>query len=194
MKVSYRDAVMLLMGATLTFLAFKVIGTMQSTMTPLGASQSGPISMAHLPAEVQEWEAPVMEMSRKYNLDANLIAIIMTVESRGNPDAVSPVGAQGLMQVMPYTAEDIATKHLEQPVSEYNLTEPRTNIEFGVAYLAYLRDQFGDSRQDRTVKMIAAGYNGGPGMAIRLQKGQELASETAGYIKKVDQLWSERET
>lgn len=192
LKLSHRDAVMLLIGAALAFLAFRAIDTMQSAMTPLGAREPEAMSLAHLPAEVQQWEDPLMEMSHKYDIDATFVAIIMTIESRGNPDAVSHVGAQGLMQIMPYTAEDIAAKHLKQPMTEYNLTEPRTNIEFGVAYLAYLRDQFGDFHQERTVKMIAAGYNGGPGAALRLQKGQQLHPETADYIEKVAQLWEKR--
>lgn len=194
LKLSHRDAAMLLIGAVLAFLAFRSVDTLQSAMMPLGAQQSKAVNMDHLPAEVQQWRDSVLEVSQKYNIDANFVVAIMTVESRGNPSAVSEVGAQGLMQVMPYTAEDIAAKHLNQPITEYNLTEPHTNIEFGVAYLAYLRDQFGDSRQERTVKVVAAGYNGGPGAAMQLQKGQQLHPETADYIEKVAQLWRERKS
>lgn len=194
LRLSSRDAAMLLVGVVLTFLAFRAIETLQSTMTPLGAQQADAVNLTQLPAEVQQWEEPLVEASHKYDIDANFVAAIMTVESRGNPGAVSEVGAQGLMQVMPYTAEDIAAKHLKHSVTEYDLAEPHTNIEFGVAYLAYLRDQFGDSHQERTLKVVAAGYNGGPGAAIQLQKGQQLHPETADYIEKVAQLWNERKS
>src|SRR5690606_16945397 len=86
LKLSHRDAVMLLIGAALAFLAFRAINTMQSAMTPLGAREPEAMSLAHLPAEVQQWKDPLMEMSHKYDIDATFVAIIMTIESRGNPD------------------------------------------------------------------------------------------------------------
>jgi soluble lytic murein transglycosylase-like protein len=198
LRISRRDTVILLVGALLALLALKAIDTLRSAMMPLGAPQTNTITISHLPAEVKQWEEPLVEMSNKYNIDANFVAIIMTIESKGNPDAVSHVGAQGLMQVMPYTAEDIATKHLKEPMSSYDLNEPHTNIEFGVAYLAHLRDQFGSPYQGLswkdTVKLVAAGYNGGPGAAMRLQKGQQLEhQETIDYAEKAMKLWERQD-
>lgn len=196
-KVSHRDAVMLLVGVVLALVVFQAIDTLRSAMTPLGAQQANAITIRHLPAEVKRWEESLIEMSNKYNIDANFVAIIMMIESGGDPDAVSEVGAQGLMQVMPYTAEDIATKHLQQPRHNYDLKEPYTNIEFGVAYLAHLRNQFGSPYQgsswNETVKLVAAGYNGGPGVAMQLQEGQQLEyQETIDYTEKAITLWEKR--
>lgn len=196
LKLSQRDTVMLLVGGVLALLVFHSIDTLRSAMTPLGA-RTNAITMSHLPAEVKQWEKPLIEMSNKYNIDANFAAIIMTIESRGDPDVVSEVGALGLMQVMPYTAEDIATKHLIQPTQGYDLKDPHTNIEFGVAYLAHLRDQFGSPYQgshwNETVKLVAAGYNGGPGVAMQLQEGRQLEyRETIDYVEKAMTLWEQR--
>lgn len=186
--------VMLLVGAVFTFLAFKAVDTLRTAAVPLSAQQSQSAIMPRLPAEVQRWEEPLVRTAQKYDIDADFVAIIMTIESMGNPDAESPVGAQGLMQVMPYTAEDIAAKHLKQPVNEYDLKEPHTNIEFGVAYLAHLRDQFGEAHEDEsTVRLVAAGYNGGPGAALQLEKGQLEYQETIKYTEKAVALWRERE-
>lgn len=155
------------------------------------------VTISWLPAEVKQWEKPIVDSARRYNLDANFIAIIIMIESGGRPQAVSPVGAQGLMQVMPGTADEIARKYLKKPVQTYDLRDPATNIEFGTAYLAYLRDTFGAASQgpswDVTAKVVSAGYNGGPGAAQRLVHGQGLEyQETILYSQKAVQLWQSR--
>ena len=157
------------------------------------------MSIPWLPDTVKRWEDIFNEMGRKYNIDPNLLAIITTLESGGYTKAVSPADAQGLMQVTPPTAKDIASKHLKEPRTSYDLTDPRTNIEFGAAYLAFLRDEFGESAQgpswDYTVELIAAGYNGGPGAAGKLYRGEGLtSSETVVYSRDAFNMWRERHT
>src|SRR6185437_8643165 len=104
--------------------------------------------------------------AKRYNIDANFIAIIMTMESGGYSKADSGE-AQGLMQITPATAHDIATRYLKKPVSTYNLLDPQTSIEFGAAYLAELRGIYGEVDQGPswmyTVELVAAAYNGGFG-------------------------------
>lgn len=172
------------------------MSTFSSTPVPL-AAQTTTITTPWIPENVKQWQPIIQDMARKYNLDPNIIAIIMTVESGGNQQARSPVGAQGLMQIMPGTAADIAAKYLKIPVEAYDIYEPRTNIEFGTAYLAHLRDEFGTNTQapnwDQTAELIAAGYNGGPGAASNLEKGLGLeSSETHLYTHNVYNMWRER--
>jgi soluble lytic murein transglycosylase-like protein len=193
---SQRDCLMLLLGGLLVFICFKIVLHMQNTAVPLNA-QASAITIPWLPPTVKRWEAPVTEMAKKYNVDPNLIAIIITLESGGDPTAVSADNAHGLMQITPPTAKDIAAKYLKKPVTTYNLEDPQTNIEFGAAYLAYLRSEFGASEQgpswNSTVELIAAGYNGGPGAAARLEKGTGLTDmQTVTYSRDAYNMWRER--
>lgn len=155
------------------------------------------ISVQWIPATVKRWEEHINEMAKKYNVDPDLIAILMTMESGGYTKARSEADAEGLMQITPPTAGDIASKYLKEPVESYNLLDPRTNIEFGAAYLAVLRKEFGEREQgpswNTTVELIAAGYNGGPGAAGKLYRGEGLTStETVIYSRDAYNMWRER--
>jgi hypothetical protein len=90
-------------------------------------------------------------------VDASLALSIARRESEFNIGIGSPVGALGLMQVMPATAEEVAGD-LGLPYSKPRLTSDwEYNATIGAAYLAYLTEEFGP-----TPVMIAAGYNAGP--------------------------------
>lgn len=194
--VTIRDGLAFLCGAAVIALGVFAMQTFSPSHTPL-APQSTAITIPWIPDTVKQWATPIQTMAQKYAIDPNLLAIIMTLESGGNPKAESNVGAQGLMQIMPLTAKDIAAKFLTEPVSSYDIFDPHTNIEFGAAYLAYLRDEFGAPSQapswNTTVELVAAGYNGGPGAANSLERGEGLASaETAAYSRDALAMWRER--
>lgn len=164
---------------------------------PLAATKDSAVNIRWLPETVKRWQDPINEMAKKYNVDPNLLAILTVLESGGYSAAKSPADAQGLMQVTPPTGKDIAEKYLKQPVDDYDLTDPHTNIEFGAAYLAYLRDEFGEPEHgptwNETVELVAAGYNGGPGAAGKLYRGEGLTStETVIYSRDAYNMWRER--
>lgn len=92
--------------------------------------------------------APVSELPR------SLVNAVIHQESRGNANAVSPKGAQGLMQIMPATAKEIAA---ELGVTDYDLKDRETNQRFGEYYLAKQLKRFG------TPELALAAYNAGPG-------------------------------
>jgi soluble lytic murein transglycosylase len=195
-KPSLRDYGFAALGALLILVGIMLSNNFHNQPVPL-SMQSPSVTIPWLPQNVRQWQPLIQEMSSRYDIDPNLVAIIITIESGGNPKAHSGVGAQGLMQIMPATATDIAQKHLATPVTSYDIYDPRTNIEFGTAYLAYLRDQFGTSSQgpswDQTAELIAASYNGGPGAAHSLQQGNGLRSdETSAYSHDVYNMWRER--
>ena len=96
----------------------------------------------------------IQDFSKKYDLPIELLTALIRVESAFNPAAVSNAGAQGLTQVMPYTAEDIK-KTLRNNVYKWN--NPRQNIEYGAYYLSKMVDIFNG---DYTLAIMA--YNGGP--------------------------------
>ncbi len=70
----------------------------------------------NLPAEIQKWLPQIQNAASKYGVPSNWLAALMTIESHGNPNAVSPSGARGLMQVMPFNA------------GPYNLSDPQQNL------------------------------------------------------------------
>lgn len=191
-----RDWQMLLLGAGAIVVV--VIGAIiiHNAQVPL-KPEASTVTISWLPPTVKRWQSTINEMAKTYNIDPNLIAIIITMESGGYSKAHSDAGAEGLMQVTPPTAKDIAAKYLKQPRSHYDLKDPRTNIEFGTAYLAELRDVFGDVSQgptwNSTVELVAAGYNGGPLAANHLEQGKGLHdTQTVVYSRDVFNMWRER--
>lgn len=163
--------------------------------TALGYQGKG-VTISWLPRTITRF-APIIEaQAKRYNIDANFVAIIMTLESGGYTKADSGQ-ASGLMQITPYTATDIATKHLLKPVKKYDVWHPETNIEFGVAYLVHLRDTFCDYKDgpswNACAELIAAGYNGGPGAANQLFLGNGLGdTQTVIYSRNAFNMWREK--
>jgi hypothetical protein len=113
-----------------------VQGEFQSKLTPL------------FTPEVMYWEENIIAWAREWDLDPNLVATVMQIESCGNPKALSPSGAMGLFQVMPYhfSAEELPYK-------------PNTNARRGLGYLRKALDEY------NSIQLAFAGYNGGIGMA-----------------------------
>lgn len=104
-----------------------------------------------------------------------LVLAVIAVESAGKPDAVSSAGAEGLMQLMPATAERFGVT---------DSMDPRLNINGGVAYLNWLMKRFnGDP------VLALAGYNAGEG-AVDKHQGVPPFAETRGYVPKVLAAWN----
>ncbi len=187
---------MVTIGALVVLLGLLTTNYVRNQQTPIPYQPKG-ITAKWIPDSVRRWESTINEMGKKYNIDPNFIAIIVTMESGGDPKAESEAGAKGLMQITGPTGGDIAAKFLKEPRKTYDLFDPRTNIEFGAAYLAYLRDEFGTAKQGpewlATVELVAAGYNGGPGTANALEKGEGLQdTQPVIYSRDAFNMWRER--
>ncbi len=112
----------------------------------------------------------IYKQSREQQVDPALIKAVIRVESDFDSGAVSSTGAQGLMQIMPMTAEDLKLK---------NPFDPEENIRGGTRYLRFLLDRFG---QDLTLALAA--YNAGPESVIQ-HGGVPPYQETVSYIRRV---------
>ena len=109
----------------------------------------------------------------KYNVDPNLVKAIATAESDWNQNAISSVGAIGVMQLMPETAAGLG-------VDPYDEQE---NIEGGAKYIRQMLDTF-----DGNVRKAVAAYNAGPG-AVKRYGGVPPYSETQNYVGRVLDLY-----
>ncbi len=99
----------------------------------------------------------VGQYATKFVVPEELIWGIMRAESTYRKDAISPVGALGLMQVMPYTGHKVATLLGDKEFKVPMLLEPATAVKVGTRYLKRLMDRF-----ENTIPLVAAGYNAGP--------------------------------
>lgn len=140
-----------------------------------------------------KYEEKITEASNRYGLDPYLVAAIIRTESGWDPEAVSERGAQGLMQLMPDTAADIANKGYVDGYSypADDLLDPDTNIEYGCAYFSFLLSYFNGA----TDKAIAA-YNAGMGNVDSwMEQGDVLQTviafpETQAYLVRVNMAQS----
>jgi hypothetical protein len=112
----------------------------------------------------------IFRAGKKAGVDPRFIHAVIKQESKYNPKAISPVGAQGLMQMMPATAERFG---LKDPF------DPAANVEAGTKYLKWLLKRF-----DGDVSLALAGYNAGEG-AVDKYKGVPPYDETQTYVKKI---------
>ena len=115
--------------------------------------------------EIHYWADSIVRWAAEANLDPNLVAAVMQIESCGDPRANWRAGAMGLFQVMPY--------HFKAGENPY---QPDTNALRGLGYLKRSFDTAGGN-----ARLALAGYNGGIGVISRGE--WSWAAETARYVK-----------
>ena len=116
----------------------------------------------------------VLKLAPEYGVYPLLAMAVIRAESNFNPGAVSPKNAQGLMQLIPQTAERFNVK---QPF------DPEQNIRGGLSYLRWLLAYFkGD------VTLVAAAYNAGEG-AVNRHAGIPPYAETQGYVRRIREMF-----
>lgn len=116
------------------------------------------------------YESEITTAAQEYGVDPALVRAVIHAESAFNEKALSPVGAQGLMQLMPGTALEVGVE---------NAMVAADNIRGGVTYLAKMLERFkGDT------KLATAAYNAGPG-AVNRYGGIPPFAETKAYVERV---------
>ncbi|MEO8159680.1 MAG: transglycosylase SLT domain-containing protein [Betaproteobacteria bacterium] len=127
------------------------------------------------PAEQTEIEKLVFRLAPSYSIDPQLALAVIAVESAFDAGAVSPKNAQGLMQLIPETAERFGVKRAFNPAE---------NIKGGLAYLRWLLAFFqGD------VALVAAAYNAGE-RAVEKYRGIPPYAETRRYVRKITGIYT----
>jgi soluble lytic murein transglycosylase-like protein len=126
----------------------------------------------------EAYEHLIREAAAKHDLDPNLIRAVMQTESAFNPHAVSRVGAQGLMQLMPGLSVQLGVT---------DAFDPRQNIMAGARYLRQLLDAHRGN-----IRLTLASYNAGPGN-VKRYKGVPPFRETRNYVRKITELLAEAE-
>jgi soluble lytic murein transglycosylase-like protein len=128
-------------------------------------------------AERADYDSIIEKHSSEYRMDPALIRSMIAAESGFNQNAVSPKGAQGLMQLMPYTAYRLGVR---------DPFDPEQNILGGIKYMRYLLDTFADSPD--SLKLSLAAYNAGENLVQRLGRIPEIR-ETHDYVRNIIQQY-----
>jgi soluble lytic murein transglycosylase len=145
------------------------------------------------PKAYEKW---VAEQSQKLQVPAEFVWSIMRAETIFRSDAISPVGARGLMQVMPKTGRKLATLMGEEALEVDDLLKPEVSIRYGSFYLQRLLKKFKGN-----IPLAAAAYNGGPHRVhawLHYFGDSELDEfiehipylETRNYVKKVTKYYA----
>jgi hypothetical protein len=130
--------------------------------------------------DMNKYDRIISRASAKYNVDTALIKAIIKTESNFDQRAVSPNGAQGLMQLMPETAYALQVE---------DAFHPENNIEAGTRYLRYLLNLFEDN-----LPVALAAYNAGENAVIKHNNNIPPYKETEAYVQRVlDHLNSYRQ-
>jgi soluble lytic murein transglycosylase len=157
----------------------------------------GALSWPRFHDAVQEIALPlrhediIRQQATDKDLDPALIAAVIYAESRFRDGQRSAAGAEGLMQITPATAHEIARKSGGTEFVTGDLATPQVNISYGAWYLRYLMDRYAGNRA-----FVLAAYNAGEGNVDRWidrarQRNMDLTiaaipfSETRGYVQRV---------
>lgn len=147
--------------------------------------QAPEATLARLPRRGQASLPPLSEplariveaAAQRHEIDARIVQAVIQVESAYDPQARSPKGALGLMQLMPATAVRLGAT----PSS--NLFDPALNIELGVRYLRLLGNLF-----NGRLELVLAAYNAGEGAVMRHGMRVPPYPETQAYVRKISAL------
>jgi soluble lytic murein transglycosylase-like protein len=156
-----------LIACLLTILAFNT--PVQTSALPMDTTESPATTPNGLSPiftrEVQYWAKDIIRWANASSLDPNLAAVVMQIESCGDPRATSSAGATGLFQVMPF--------HFHFGENPYN---PETNALRGLDYLARSLE-----RAQGNARLALAGYNGGIGVISRGET--TWSAQTKRYVQ-----------
>jgi hypothetical protein len=152
-------------------LALILAGAFACTSPVESLAQPDPLQRA---APSDPYGAHITEATRRFGIPERWIRAVMGAESAGDPRAISPKGAMGLMQIMPGTWADLRVRH-GLGVDPFDV---RDNILAGAAYIRELFDRYGSPG-------FLAAYNAGPARYEASLAGRPLPAETRAYVASI---------
>jgi soluble lytic murein transglycosylase-like protein len=145
----------------------------QTTISPL--AETGAATPPDTHTSGRDWLEPIIaKASGQYGVNADLIRAVIRTESNFNPQAVSPAGARGLMQLMPATARGLGVS------DSFN---PEQNVMAGTRFLRDLLQRY-----DGNLDSALAAYNWGSGNMDR--RPEQMPRETRDYLVRVKQSYA----
>ena len=145
-------------------------------ITPGALSATTPSSGS---SATSSYDPIIQKYAGQYGLDPSLVRSMISAESGFNPKAVSPKGAQGLMQLMPSTAARIGVT---------NSFDPEDNIRGGMQHMRSLLDLFGND-----LVLSLAAYNAGENLVQRIGRVPDI-KETHDYVRRITKQYGKKET
>jgi hypothetical protein len=130
-----------------------------------------------------KYKAEIKDHALDYKVNPNLVAGMIQVESGFNPYATSPVGARGLMQIMPATGAGLAQQLGDRSFTYNKLYNPGTSVKYGTYYTKQLLDKYSGNEV-----LATTAYNGGVSAADYLAtygSKRGLSAETSSYSGKI---------
>ena len=127
------------------------------------------------PAAAKVYDPMLVRAANEYGVDPDILRAMALVESQFNPNAVSHVGARGLIQLMPGTARDMG-------FSPSAMFDPMSNLRAAAKYVRHLQSKGYIGKNN--IALLAAAYNAGPGRVAQY-RGIPPYKETVGHVKKV---------
>ncbi len=125
---------------------------------------------------INDYGKTIDEASNKYGVESSLIKAVIRAESAFDHKATSSKGAQGLMQLMPYTADYLSVE---------DAYDPEDNIDGGTKYLGMMLERFNNNTQ-----FALAAYNAGP-ESVEKYNGVPPFEETKNFVKKVMSFYNQ---
>jgi len=127
--------------------------------------------------QLTEFAAAIVDWGDKFDVSISLLLAVSRRESAFNPKAVSKANAQGLLQIIPPTAEDIASALSQR---HYSMFKIQDNVKFAAYYLMTLLDMY-----DRNTETSLQAYNCGPTCVSKVKSGEfsKFPSETENYVR-----------
>jgi soluble lytic murein transglycosylase-like protein len=169
MKVLFRFSAMVLILAAVVLLHGRATAPVVEAETTQEAILTG------LTSGNADIDKLILEAGAKYGVDPKLVYYVIRQESSFKPQAASNKNAQGLMQLIPATAERF---HVE------NIKDPGQNIDGGVRYLRWLLKRFNGD-----VNLALAGYNAGEGAVEKCGNKVPDFKETKNYVAKITKAY-----